>query len=57
MPGCFGVSFVTGCATGSAIVVGAIKSVLLPHADNTHIRAASTMESLESFMSYVLCKA
>lgn len=57
MPGFFGVSFVTGCATGSAIVVGAIKSVLLPHADNTHIRAASTMESLESFMSYVLFKA
>ena len=57
MPGFFGVSFVTGCVTGSAIEVGAIKSVLLPHADNTHIRAASRIESLESFMSHVLCKA
>lgn len=55
MPGFLVLSTVTGSTTGSLIDAGAIRSDLLPHADNTHIRAVSTIESLESFMSHVLC--
>lgn len=57
MPGFLGSLAVVGCVTGSSTEAGAIKSVLLPHADNTPIRAASTIVSLESFMSHVLCLA
>ena len=54
MPGFLGSVTVVVSATGSSSDAGAIRSVLLPHADNAPIRAASTNISLESFMSLVL---